>query len=572
MTKRILCALLALCLLPLAALAEDVTLTTGDSLTLSHELNRSWAIDSNAELYIFGCYFDGVFETAYTLNLQLAEMGDTEAMIRLGCHHSSGLGAPQDDAAAFAWFTKAAQAGDPEAYTHLAAAHLNGWGTPVDPYAAIDCLNQLIEADAFFANMYRRLLAELYLLGWEGLAPDEAKALEIMEPVFQSRLYSRDDPRVHYMFESEETFLATNAALYDESRANFLATQTLSAALTDRSTLPYESDRGIWGDQAMQLGYIWHDGDGGVVDHHKAAYWFEKAIELSGDSGVAAEWSHAALADYYRDGTLGVYDVEKAIYHAERGCTRPYSYVGDMYWNGITSANGTVILAPDAEKAIEYYLQGVEWNDTGAIAFVADAYYTGENLPADYDQAIDLYLTGMQLGNAHCAEVLEDLYAEGKLYAPEMLRRLAWTAGNGSPSVEADAFLLTLAKDLMNGKIAKDGTVLVEAKQYEDAYRVLRHLARYEHLSNVWVNEQLGWFYSGNVPEVRQADYTWALRYYKAASDQGSAFATRELGILYRDGLGTEANPAAARYYFGIAARAGDAQAQVLLDAIDATE
>lgn len=287
---------------------------------------------------------------------------------------------------------------------------------------------------------------------------------------------------------------------------------------------------------------------------------------------MAAEWSHAALADYYRDGTLGVYDVEKAIYHAERGCTRPYSYVGDMYWNGIISADGTVILAPDAEKAIEYYLQGVEWNDTGAIAFVADAYYTGENLPADYDQAIDLYLTGMQLGNAHCAKVLEGLYAEGKLYAPEMLRRLAWTAGNGSPSREADTFLLTLAKDLVNGKTAEDGTVLVEAEQYKYAYWVLRHLANYGHLSNVWVNEQMGWFYSGNVPEVRQADYTWALRYYKAASDQGSASATRELGILYRDGLGTEVNPAAARYYFGIAAKAGDAQAQALLDAMDATE
>lgn len=571
MMKKLLALLLAMMLVIPAAMANTVTLTTNDGLTLSHELNRSWAIDSDAELYIFGCYFDSDYETAYVLNLQLAEMGDTEAMIRLGCHLSCGLGTSQDDTAAFAWFTKAAQAGDHEAYIHLAAAHLNGWGTPVDPYAAIDCLNLLIEADAFFANTYRRSLAELYLLGWEGLSPDEAKALEIMEPVFQSRLYSREDPRVH-LFESEEAFLATNAALYDESRASFLATQALSAALTDRCTLPYESDRGIWGDQAMQLGYIWHDGDGGVVDHHKAAYWFEKAIELSGGHDVAAEWSHAALADYYRDGTLGVYDVEKAIYHAERGCTRPYSYVGDMYWNGIISADGTVILAPDAEKAIEYYLQGVEWNDTGAIAFVADAYYTGENLPADYDQAIDLYLTGMQLGNAHCAEVLEGLYAEGKLYAPEMLRRLAWTAGNGSPSVEADAFLLTLAKDLMNGKIAKDGTVLVEAKQYEDAYRVLRHLASYEHLSNVWVNEQLGWFYSGNVPEVRQADYTWALRYYKAASDQGSTSATRELGILYRDGLGTEANPAAARYYFGIAAKAGDVQAQALLDAMDATE
>ena len=83
------------------------------------------------------------------------------------------------------------------------------------------------------------------------------------------------------------------------------------------------------------------------------------------------------------------------------------------------------------------------------------------------DKAIDLYLTGMQLGSARCAQMVEGFYAEGRLYAPEMLRHLAWTAANGNPAPEADSFLLAFALDLIYGKTDADGAVLVKANQYQ---------------------------------------------------------------------------------------------------------
>lgn len=564
--KKLISLLLAMLLLIPAALADYPDTC---SLTFPYEgsptgsLTLEWydpprdAI-SSSEVFIEGLYVEEKWEEAWRINLLLAEAGDTLSMLRLGDHCMNGLGTPQDEATAMQWYERAQAHGNRYASRCIALMYLNGWGVEADAQYAVAYAEPSADRPVFSNHE----LACLYLLGCGNLAPDMEQAMYWFDQYADKTIRQRPGGVTESEYQER----------YEQLRESFRTWDSLPQGLFTRPHPIIWSNGIVQASDAMDMGTFWRNGEGGVVDHVEAARWFEMAIEMDGNSSFVSEWSHAALADYYRDGTLGVYDVEKAIYHAERGCTRPYSYVGDMYWNGIISADGTVILAPDAEKAIEYYLQGVEWNDTGAIAFVADAYYTGENLPADYDQAIDLYLTGMQLGNAHCAEVLEGLYAEGKLYAPEMLRRLAWTAGNGSPSREADTFLLTLAKDLVNGKTAEDGTVLVEAEQYEDAYWVLRHLASYEHLSNVWVNEQMGWFYSGNVPEVRQADYTWALRYYKAASDQGSAFATRELGILYRDGLGTEANPAAARYYFGIAARAGDAQAQVLLDAMDATE
>lgn len=501
-------------LLPLTAWADDFTLeqvTTEDGLTLSYYATPQRSLGGDtAELLIQSFCMDGKYEDAYALNLLLAEHGDTEAMIRLGNHHLTGLGAIQDDAAAIQWYQHALDSGNDYARYNLALAYLNGWGVEHNPGAAAEHLTTLASnRDAYPLDSYA------------------VSALKALEPTLAN------------------------------------AEAPLPEALTVRP-LPYSDE--LLADSAMQLGYFWHDGAGGIVDHTEAARWFEKAIELSGDKGVAAAWSHAALAKYYRDGTLGMHDIDKALEHA-RGLHGYYSFAGDIYFFGITAEDGTIILAPDVNKAFEYYLQGAD-SDSRAIEFVADCYYTGEHLLQDYDKAVDLYLTGMQLGSAHCAHVLEGLYTDGRLYAPEMLHRLAWTAANGSPAEEANDFLLTLAQDFTYGKTAEDGTVLVEAEQHEYAFWVLNHLARYVHAEDVFVYERLGWFYCGNVPDVRTADYRFAHFYYAKATMMGSGFAAAQLGLLYRDGLGVEADPVTARICFEQAVELGYEQAQTCLDAL----
>ena len=501
--------LLLCCLLPVAALAEFslASITTEDGLILTYFVTpQPDAGGDTAELLIQGYCMDERWEDAYALNLLLADAGDTEAMIRLGRHHAGGFGVPQDDSAALTWYQRAVEAGSPYAPYDLALAYLNGWGVAANRETAIALLTDLA-AD-------------------EELRPVNTWA--------QNALTALADPEA-----------------------------PLPQNLTTRP-LPYRNE--LLADDAMQLGYFWRDGEGGIIDHQEAARWFEKAIALE-ERGLAAEWSHAALAEYYRDGTLGFYDIDKAIAHAQY-LYDPWTFSGDIYFYGVTAEDGTVILAPDVEKGVEYYLQGAEYGKAESLDFVADFYYTGEYLPQDIDKAIELYLTGMQLGSAHCAQMVEGFYAEGRLYAPEMLRRLAWTAANGNPAPEADSFLLAFALDLIYGKTDADGAVLVEANQYQYAFWVLRHLGQYSYVEDVSVHNWLGWFYCGNAPEVCEADYRFAHSHYAQAADLGSGYACAQLGILYRDGKGVDVDAEKARSCFQHAIELGYTQAQQYLDAM----
>lgn len=502
--------ILLLLMMPLCSLAETEYVTTPGGLTLSFydPPAPDWGGDTG-ELLIQGYCMDGDWEAAYALNLLLAEAGDQEAMVRLGNHCLTGLGTAQDEAAAIEWYQRALDAGNLSAHYELGMAALNGWGMESDVNAAREHFSSLTDSD-----------------DWNWHLAQAAKALEVLE--------------------------------------SWDSLSPLPEELIARP-LPYIND--LLADDAMQLGYFWMRGEGGIVNHVEAARWFEKAIELSGDSGVAAAWSHAALAEYYRDGTLGFYDIEKALEHAQ-GQAYFHSFAGDIYYHGVTAPDGTVFFTPDVDKAIDHYQQGAKWGDADALAFLADCYFTGAHFPQDIEKSIDLYLEGMQLGSTHCAKVLAELYAEGKLYDPEMLHSLAWTAGNGSPSTEANDFLLTLARDFIYGKYSTDGTVLVEAKQYEHAFWVLRHLAGLGFAENTFVYEWMGWFYCGNQPEVQTADYYRAATFYNQAANLGSGYAAAQIGVLYRDGKGVEADTDTARSYFQLALQMGYTQAQTYLDAL----
>lgn len=502
--------ILLLLMLPLCVLAETEYVTTPEGLTLSFydPPAPDWGGDTG-ELLIQGYCMDGDWEAAYTLNLLLAEAGDQEAMVRLGNHCLTGLGTVQDEAAATAWYQQALDAGNLSAHYELGMADLNGWGMDSDIGAAREHFSILADSD-----------------DWNLHVAQAAKALQILE--------------------------------------SWNSSSPLPEELIARP-LPYRT--ALLADDAMCLGYFWRNGEGGMVDHIEAARWFEKAIELSGNKGVAAGWSHAALAEYYRDGTLGVFDISKALEHAYTQ-SDPWTFAGDIYFYGITAEDGTVILEPDVERGIEYYLQGAKNGKPDSLAFVADCYYTGEYLEQDYDKAIELYLDGMQLGSAHCAKVLEGLYAEGKLYAQEMLRSLAWTAGNGRPAPEADGFLLILAQDFIYGKTNADGEVLVEAKQYDFAFQVLRHLGQESRVNDVFVHNWLGWFYCGNCPEVQTVDYRFAHSHYAQSAQLGDGYGYAQLGVLYRDGKFVEADQDIARACFQRAIQLGYAQAQTYLGAL----
>lgn len=125
-----------------------VTIPTSQGLTLTHTVNPTGAqAYSDAELLSAGYCIEGLWGLALEINEPLAQLGDVEAMKRLGQHYASGLGVTQDDTLAVEWLRKAADAGSEGAVFSLACMYLNGWGVAQDA-AKADALLQSLGSSA----------------------------------------------------------------------------------------------------------------------------------------------------------------------------------------------------------------------------------------------------------------------------------------------------------------------------------------------------------------------------------------------------------------------------------------
>ena len=66
-----------------------------------------------------------------------AEAGDATAQNNLGAMYAEGLGVPQDDAEAVAWYRRAAEQGDARAQYNLGGMYAEGLGVPPDAVEAL---------------------------------------------------------------------------------------------------------------------------------------------------------------------------------------------------------------------------------------------------------------------------------------------------------------------------------------------------------------------------------------------------------------------------------------------------
>lgn len=282
--KKLLVLLLSIMfLVPAAHAAEPVLryLTTPGGLTLTWYDGPSGAI-STSETFLHGCYIDEDWEAGYALNLLLAEAGDTNAMLRLGDHHLSGLGVLQSGEAALNWYRRALEAGEQTAHRSIALVYLNGWGVAPDAVLAAEHMTKLAEQTGIGASE----LAQLYLLGHGSLAPDMDKALSWFDLSVEDELYFS---RAHHGADVYQ-------ARYNQKKEAFLATQTLPDTLTTRPSPVTWADGVPHASDAMDMGTFWRDGSGGVVDYIEAARWFDKAIAMDNPSTFVSEWSHLAWA------------------------------------------------------------------------------------------------------------------------------------------------------------------------------------------------------------------------------------------------------------------------------------
>ncbi|MGD2076245.1 MAG: tetratricopeptide repeat protein [Gammaproteobacteria bacterium] len=86
----------------------------------------------------------GDFERSFRTVAEVAEQGDAVAQHFLGWHHHKGIGTPQDDERACAWWLKAARQGLPEAQQGLGWAYANGRGVVQDFVEAYRWYNRAV--------------------------------------------------------------------------------------------------------------------------------------------------------------------------------------------------------------------------------------------------------------------------------------------------------------------------------------------------------------------------------------------------------------------------------------------
>lgn len=93
--------------------------------------------------------------------MEEAQMGVAKSQSYLAALYVGGLGVPQDDAKAFAWYSKAAKQGYPNAQYSLGYMYLEGRGAPRDYGKALDWLQKAARqgqagAQGRLATMYER--------------------------------------------------------------------------------------------------------------------------------------------------------------------------------------------------------------------------------------------------------------------------------------------------------------------------------------------------------------------------------------------------------------------------------
>ena len=104
----------------------------------------------------------------------LAHQGQADAQYHLAVLYDSGMGIPEDDAQAVAWYQRAAEQGHRMAQYNLALAYDNGAGVPVDHVYAIVWYRRAA-AQGHSGAQYS--LGVSYDIG-EGQPQDNAKAAE----------------------------------------------------------------------------------------------------------------------------------------------------------------------------------------------------------------------------------------------------------------------------------------------------------------------------------------------------------------------------------------------------------
>ena len=159
---------------------------------------------------------------------------------------------------------------------------------------------------------------------------------------------------------------------------------------------------------AVKLGDAYKNGtdDGIKQDYTKAAYYYEKALEIGGEEKSDAT-VHYNLG--YINATADKPDMGKAIAHYTKAIelddTLSYGFydLGQIYFWGLGGVK------KDYNKAVEYYKKAAELNNPDALYNLAICYQDGKGVGKSSDLKMQYMKKAAEAGNEQAISYLEEV-------------------------------------------------------------------------------------------------------------------------------------------------------------------
>lgn len=313
---------------------------------------------------------------------------------------------------------------------------------------------------------------------------------------------------------------------------------------------------------AYKIGAIYEYGKGTKIDYKAAMEWYKKAasrnlldgglavasLYFSGkgvakDKAKATEMFDALLPATFKKAESG--DVEligtlTLLYFTGAGVPQDYtkayewSYKGAQLGKAGSMADLGILykigygVNKNLEKSFEWFTKAAEAGDSQAMCFIAEAYISGLGVAKNDVKAMEWLKTASKLGNTMALETLGAAYIQG-------------IGTEVDPEKAMACFLKSANLGSMNalvllGNMYRDGTSVQvnygKAREYyQRAINETDDIAALRHL---------GFLYFEFDGHGNKIDYSKAVEYFNRAAVQGDGVSMKQLGLMYKKGLGVK--------------------------------
>lgn len=521
---------------------------------------------------------------AYKYAYQAAELGNLQAVYKVGKFNMDGYGTAKNEQEGVVWVTRAAQGGQMEAQRYLGYCYHKGIGVQKNYPLAIEWLTKAAEQGDAKAQTY---LASRYYRG-EGTTKNIATAVRWWREAAE-----QGEAKAQYAL----GFCYHDGDGVPQSNEEAVKWFTLSA------------EQGYTDAQCI-LGIFTMEGIGRTVDMEEAAKWYKSAAE----QGHADAQYLLGSCYYYGDGVAQSYEeaVQWWTAAAKQGDKSAQYELGMCYLDGEgvakNIANAMKWLRKSAEQEnedAEYvlgacyyngkdipqnYAEAVKWwtraakkEHRTALYYLGLIYYDGRGVPVDHEKAVGYWRRAAEQGHVDAQYLLGTCYYGGDGVALDYKEAVKWCSKAAEQGIAGAQNLLGIC--YQNGfgvevneneavkwwlKAAEQGDKSAQCflgQCYMYGMGVTQNLTKgaewwrkSAEQGNIDACVDLGtcYYLGRGVPK----DYKESKKWWEKAAEQGNAEAQYNLGQLYYNGTGVKTNHLEAVKWWLMAAENGNAEAQ----------